>query len=249
MNSNEMNNETEIDLRELWFELLAHWKLILISTVLCGVIAAIISFFLITPKYESTAKLYIDTSSSQGTSLSDLQTGTNLANDYVQIVVGNPVLEKVIENLDLDETYRSLLGKVKVTNPTNSRILVITVDDTDPELAKTIVNEITKATAEFITDTMNQTAPTVIQTGTSDEGPVSPNKKRNTLIGALAGFVLAAAFVIIAHLVNDTVMTPDDLENKVGIHVLGTLPFDVEEDDGDVKKKKKKKVPGMSKKK
>lgn len=85
-----MEEEMEIDLKELFFELLAHWKMIVLSAILTGVIAMLVNIFLITPKYQSTYGLYVLTKSSETTSLSDLQTGSNLTNDYMVVTVSPP---------------------------------------------------------------------------------------------------------------------------------------------------------------
>ena len=89
----ETNEIDEIDLVELFFELLAHWKMIAASTILTGTIAALVSLFLMTPLYESTSALYVLSKSTSITSLADVQLGTNLANDYVVVSTGRPVLE------------------------------------------------------------------------------------------------------------------------------------------------------------
>ena len=90
---------------------------------------------------------------------------------------------------------------------------------------------------------MDQDPPSVIQYGYVAEAPVSPSVMKNTVIGALAGAFLAIAIVVITFLLNDTIMTPDDMERKVGLNVLASLPFDEEEDDGIPVRKEKKKVP------
>ena len=121
-NRAELDNEIEIDLKELFLELLAFWKLILLALVLGAVIAYSVSKFLMVPQYESTAELYVLSKSTSITSLADIQTGTSLTNDYMVVVEGRPVLEQVIANLGLDETYKSLEDKVTLENPSNSRI-------------------------------------------------------------------------------------------------------------------------------
>ena len=131
-NRAELDNEIEIDLKELFLELLAFWKLILLALVLGAVIAYSVRKFLMVPQYESTAELYVLSKSPSLTSLADIQTGTSLTNDYMVVVEGRPVLEQVIANLGLDETYNSLADKVTLENPSNSRILMITVRDENP---------------------------------------------------------------------------------------------------------------------
>ena len=168
-----------------------------------------------------------------------MQIGSNLANDYKEVINGRPVLEQVITNLGLKDTYDSLLGRVKLVNPKNSRIMEITVTDTVAENAKITADEIARVSANFIAEKMDQDPPNIIQYGYVDEKAVSPKTTRNTIIGAVIGLVLAMFVVIVGYLRNDSIVVPDDLENKVGIHVLGTLPKDVSEDDGENDKSSK----------
>jgi len=235
----DVDDEIEIDLRELFFELLNNWVMIITSTVLVAVIAFCISNFIMIPQYQSTSQLYVLSKSTSITSLADIQMGTNLTNDYKVVVAGRPVLEQVITNLDLDEKYGSLKGRVEINNPTNSRILQITVTDPNPKQAKLIADEIAKVGSAFIAEKMEQDAPTIIQYGYADGNPVSPNKMMNTVLGAAIGAFLAIAIVIITYLMNDSIMTGEDIERKLGMNVLGTLPLEDESEyDGHKKKKR-----------
>lgn len=236
------SDEIEIDLKELFFEVVAEWKMIVVSTVLVGLIMFLISNFIITPQYQSTARLYVFTKSTSITSLADLQTSANLTNDYKVVISSRPVLDQVIENLKLDMTYGGLAGMIVLNNPSNSRILEITVTHPEPKVAKAIADEVADVAARYIADKMDQDPPSVLQYGYVPAGPVSPNIMSNTFIGAFAGAFLAIAIVVLTYLLNDTIMTPDDMERKVGLNVLASLPFDEEEDDGIPAKKEKKSV-------
>ena len=97
------------------------------------------------------------------------------------------LLQQVIENLGLDETYSSLKKKVTLNNPSNSRILEITVRDANPSMAKKIADEIARVSVAFIQQKMDQDAPNIIQKGYSDGEPVSPNTMKNTVIGGILG--------------------------------------------------------------
>lgn len=224
------NDEIEIDLRELFFELLIHWKVILASTVMVAAISFVISFFLITPQYESTSALYVLSKSTSITSLADIQMGTNLTNDYIVVVKGRPVIEQVISNLGLEEDYESLSDKITLNNPSDSRILEITVRDPDLKQAKRIADEIAEVSSAFISQKMDQDPPTIIQHGYADGEPVSPSIAKNVVLGALVGAFLAIALVVISYLLNDTIMSADDVERKLGMNLLGTLPLEEEED-------------------
>ena len=233
------SDEIEIDLKELFFELVGEWKKIAISTVLAAVIFFVVSAFIITPQYQSTSKLYL--LKSEGiSSLTDLQLGTNLANDYMEVVDGRPILDQVIANLNLDMSYGELKGILTFTNPSSSRIIEITATHPDPKVAKAIADEVADVAKQFIKDKMKQDEPSVLQYGYVATSQVSPNVTTNTILGALVGAFLAIAVVVITYLMNDTIMTPDDMEKKVGIQVLASLPFDEEEDDGAPSRSSKK---------
>ena len=129
------------------------------------------------------------------------------------------------------------MRKVTLNNPGNSRILEITVRDENPSMAKTIADEIARVSVAFISQKMDQDAPSIIQKGYSDGEPVSPNILKNTAIGGILGMFLAVAVIVISYLFNDTIMNAEDVQKKLGLNVLGTLPLEEAEYDGEKKTK------------
>lgn len=247
-NGPEIDNEIEIDLKDLFMEILVFWKLIFLTLLLGAGIAYAASRFLMVPQYESTAQLYVLSKSTSITSLADIQTGTSLTNDYMVVVEGRPVLEQVIENLGLEDDYESLEKKVSLNNPANSRILEITVRDESPDTAKRIADDIAKVGASFIAEKMDQDPPSTIQWGYTDGRPVSPSIMKNTVIGGVLGAFFAIMIVVISYLFNDTITNAEDVERKLGLNVLGTLPLEEAEYDGISKKNRKAKKSGTKKK-
>lgn len=244
MNENYRDDEIEIDLGALFFELLGHWKMIFLSALLTGLIGLAVSIFLLTPQYESTSELYVLSKSTSITSLADIQMGTNLTNDYMVVVKGRPVLEQVINNLALEENYKELSEKVSLNNPSDSRILQITVTDKDSARAKRIADEIAEVSSRFISAKMDQDPPTIISYGYADGKPVSPNILMNTAVGVLIGAFLAMALVVVTYLLNDTITNAEDVERKLGLNLLGTLPY--EESEADMQTKVTKRVGKMT---
>ena len=202
-NQFESDNQIEIDIKDLIIELLNNWKWIVLTMILVGGIAFSASKFLMTPKYESTSELYVLSKSTSITSLADIQAGTSLTNDYMVVVVERPVIEQVIQNLGLNETYKTILNKITVKNPTNSRILQITVTDENPNRAKAITDEVARVASTFIAAKMDQDPPTIISYGYADGEPVSPNTMMNTAVGVVIG---SAFSKIVTSLVNDIIM-------------------------------------------
>ena len=97
----------------------------------------------VTPMFEATSKIYIiATSKDSVVDLSDLQIGTNLTSDYIELMYNRPMLEEAIEDLKLDMEPNDLAKLIRVTNPANTRQLNITVASPDPNQAMKISNEI-----------------------------------------------------------------------------------------------------------
>jgi len=234
------NNEIEIDLLEVFLYLKNRFWVILASGLILALISGLFTKFLIVPTYSSTSKLYILSSSTSLTSLADIQIGTSLTKDYVQLVQSPPVVKKVIGNLGLEITYDEMVKKMVFTNPADTRILEITCKDNNPVLAKDIVNEFAEVARNHISEIMKTDAPTVAQYGEAAERPISPSLRKNVAVGGLAGVAIACAIYIILFLMDDTVKTAEDIEKYLGINTLTAIPLD-EDEEGSLESKKAKK--------
>ena len=220
------NDEIEIDLRDILFVLLDKIWIILLSAVIGAVSFGLYTYALIEPVYQSQSMLYILTKTTSLTSLADLQVGTQLTNDYVVFVTSRPVVDKVIDNLNLDMTYEQFVKNVSVDNPNNTRILKLTVSHTDPKMAQTIVNELSDVAASRVAEVMDTEAPSIADYGHLAEKPSSPNLLKNTVIGGMLFALAVMALIIVAHLMNDSIKTSDDVEKYLGLNVLGSIPLE-----------------------
>lgn len=235
------NEELEIDLLEVFFYLKNRFWVIFASGIIVALLSGLFTKFLIVPTYSATSKLYILSTSTSLTSLADIQIGTSLTKDYVQLVQSKPVVDKVIANLGLDLTYEQLSQQMSFNNPSDTRILEITCKDNNPVLAKDIVNEFAEVSRERLSEIMKTEAPTVAQYGETAEKPISPSLRKNVLIGGMAGVALACGIYIVLFLLDDTVKTAEDIEKYLGINTLTAIPLDEEEEEAAAKRKKNKK--------
>ena len=232
------NDEIEIDLLELFMALKRKLWLILLITILGGGIAGAFSKFVLTPQYTSTAMVYILSKETTLTSLADLQIGSQLTKDYAVIVTSRPVLEDVVEKLELNAedpefTYKDLEEKITIENPKDTRILSITAEDPDPQMAKAIADAVAETASSYIGDIMEMVPPKMIEDGEVPLKKSSPSNTKNALIGAMAGFVLVCGIIVLEVLMNDTIRTEDDVDKYLGLTVLAMVPArkgEVEED-------------------
>lgn len=233
------NREDEIDLKELFFALKKKAWMIIVAGLIMGCIAAGWSKFLTTPMYSSTSSVLVLSKETTLTSLADLQLGSQLANDYKVLINSRPVLEKVIENLGLSMEYKELKSAITVENPTDTRILNLTVSNADPILACEIVDELATVSSAYIGDKMEVTPPKVIETGEVALYPDSPNIKKNALLGVFVGAVICAGVITVLNAMNDTVRTEEDIAHYLNLSTFAVVPDKTQERRARAKKNRK----------
>ena len=222
--------EMEIDLVELLYRLLERVRYLIIAALLGALIAGIYTFYFVTPMYQATSKLYILSSKDSVVNLSDLQMGSNLARDYIEVFNTWKVNQDVIQELNLNYSISKAKSMVRVTNQSGTRILYITVTSPDPAEAQKMANTYAIKAKEFIAATMSTDEPNVFEEALRPTAPASPNKVRNIAIGFLAGLLLAAVIVVVQFIVDDRVRSAEAIERKLGLPVLGMMPAAGQED-------------------
>lgn len=243
------SEETEIDLLEIFYLLRAKLVWLILAFVIGGVIAGSITHFLITPKYTATAKMYmISASSGSVLDLSDFNIGTSLSQDYTELIKIRPVFNEVIDNLNLDMEYEDLLKKVSISVVGDSRLLAVSVEDNDPKLAQSMVNELVDTAVTYIPKVMNASEnaqPTIAEYAVVPDEPSLPNLAKNIILGAVVAMLLVAVIFVVRMLMDDSLNTAEDVEKEFGIMPFTVIPEgDIEEISDEVEKaisKEKKK--------
>lgn len=217
--------EDTIDLLELFMGLLAHWQLIAATALAGAVLAALYTFFLVTPMYKATATIYVVSRNDSVLNFSDLQVGSELTSDYIKVFEMWEVHEKVISALNLDYTYSEMASMLSVTNTADTRMLDITVTDSDPEEAAAIANEYAEVGTKYISEKMKTDEPTLMSSARVPANPFSPSKAKNILLGFALGFVLSCGVVVLRVLLDDTYKSADDIRKYTGMVVLASVPL------------------------
>ena len=235
------NDEIEIDLLEVFSILLSKLWLILSAGLFMALVCFAVSKFLLTPTYESTTKIYIlNKTDNSSVTYSDVQMGTQLTKDYAELINSRYVLEEVIQKLSLPMEYKQLLGKVSVTTPSDTRIVSITVTDTDPVQAMNIANCIREAASDHIQNVMDIEAVNVVETANMPTEKAGPSVMKWTLIGGMLGVLILCAIILVQYLLDDTIKSSEDVEKYLGLSTLALIPVSEDESTGKKKKKRKK---------
>lgn len=238
------DDEITIDLAEL-FGVLWHWIwLILLVALLFGGAAYAFSKFVIPEEFQSTTKIYVlDKESGSGgqTTYTDLQAGAQLTKDYAELITSRTVIEKVMTDNHLESVYdyKKFLKKVEVNTPTDTRIVSITVTDTNPALAQALADDIRVEASDLIINTMQIDAVNTYEVANLPTEKSAPSCSKWALIGALLGALLVGGIVTLQYILDDTIKTSEDVEQYLGLSTLALIPLD--ENIGGTEKGKKKK--------
>lgn len=234
----------EIDLLELCYVLLSKIHLLILATLLGASMMAFYSIAFVTPKFQSSTSIYVLNKQDESmVTYTDLQTGSQLTKDYAELVKSRAVMEKVITKCQLNDkyadmkglTYQGLASMVSVANASDTRIITITVTDVNPARAQDIANAVREEASVRISEVMAIENINVVDYADMPMAQINSASTKRTMIGAMMGFVVAAAIVVITYLLDDCIKTPDDVEKYLGISILGTIPFE----ESYVNKKKK----------
>lgn len=233
--------EYEIDLKEIAIAILDRIWIVISVGIACALLTGIITKVFITPMYTSTTKLYVinKQSSENNITYTDLQTGNLLTNDYIIQVKGTKVLSQVISELNLTDTEDELASRITVSNPENSRFIVISVSDKDPVVAQQIASCVAKVSSDVVKEVMDLEKVNVAEEANLPLEESSPNLKKNVLLGGAAGVFVSLLLIVVFYLLNDRIRTPEDVKRYLGLNTLGQIP--VLENSGNTKRKQRHK--------
>ena len=226
----------ELDLKELFFMFWNKKLEIILITLMFVAVGIGYSYFFVKPEYTSTTSLVLAQSSSSGQtgdgaiSATDLTMNSKLVSTYSELIKRKSILGQVCENLNIpDSNIQELRGKIKVNSAKNTEIIEISVTNKDPNKAAAIANEIAKVFGEKIVEIYNISNVYLLDRAEANAVPSNINHMKDVVIFAFIGLVIAAVYVLIANMLDNTIKTEQDVEATTELLVLSSIPnYDVE---------------------
>ena len=233
----------EIDLTELFGAILKHLKFIIFMTVLLGVVAFSYAKFVLPLQYTSSISMYVknnDDQTTENAQYNDIVASKSLVSTYIVILQHDAVIDEIGDMLVKEygtkalEDYLTIEdGKVKTSSlkscialsaEQDTEVLLISVTTKSPELSVSICNAMERVGPDKIKQVTHAGSVETIGAAKLPTSPSGPNIRRYTIIGMLAGFVIAAAIVIIRFMLDTTVRTGDDIKTRFDFPILGEIP-------------------------
>lgn len=222
---NEMEEQV-ISISEIFEALKKRWILIVSITLVATLISGILSFFVIKPTYEASTKVFVgkEESSLEGYNTNDIQMYQKLLQTYAETIKTNEVIQAAINNTNADLSVKDVKDSLTVTPIADTQILQIKYKNNDPEVAKSILENITNEFVILSKELVPNGNVRVIEAVQLPEDPVAPNKKMNIAIAFLLGLMVSVGLVFLLEYIDNTFKSKENLERELNIPVLGLIP-------------------------
>lgn len=214
----------EIDLKELFEFIKKKIGLLITITVVICLLGCIYGLFIQKPMYKSYTTIILggnETTSSQTITQSDITLNKNLVDTYAEIVKSRRVLEQVIAELDLEETYEELSNKISVSAVNNTEIIKITVVDSNPIEAKNVANVTANFFSKEVVKLYNMNNVNVLDEANEANEPYNINIPKQVIIYFFIGIIIALSILFIIFYFDRTIKSVEQVEQKIKLPILG----------------------------
>jgi capsular polysaccharide biosynthesis protein len=220
--------EETISLKDIARTLRKRMTLIALIAAIAVAVSGIISYFILTPVYQASTQMLVNQKSSEQPVLDPNQIRTNveMINTYKQIIQSPAILDIVVEELNLQQTTDTLKSKITVSSEQNSQVFNLTVEDEDPAQAVKLANAISETFSTEVTGLMNVDnvkilSPAALKDNTS---PIKPKPLLNIAIALVVGLMAGVGIAFLLEYLDNTIKTEEDIQNVLGLPVLGAIP-------------------------
>ena len=222
-------NEGFIKIEDIINIIIKRWKMILLVTLITTIFSAIVSFFIISPKYEASTKVFIgkqenNQGQEQSYDSNDVQMYQKLLKTYAEIIQTNDLIERAINSNNLNLKSENILNSLTVAPRADTQILEINYTSKDRALARDVVNSVTNEFIRSSKELIPNGNVKIIESVKVPENPVSPNKKMNIGIAFLLGLMISIGLSFLLEFVDNTFKTREQMEEILGLPVLGAIP-------------------------
>lgn len=218
--------EETISIKDIFKTLKKRWKLIMLLTLIAALISGTISYFFLTPVYQSSTQILVNQKQSDNQlDSTQIRSNIDMINTYSVIIKSPAILEKVIDELKLDQSVEQLSEKITINSQENSQVFSLTVQDSNPSQAVEIANTVSETFQKEIKDIMNVDNVSVLSKAEIkvNPTPVKPNPLLNIAIAIVVGLMAGIGLAFLLEFMDNTIKDEDDIERLLELPILGSI--------------------------
>ncbi|WP_408008276.1 YveK family protein [Pseudalkalibacillus sp. A8] len=220
--------EETISLKEIFSTLMKRIKLILLITLVATAISGLVSYFLLTPIYQSSSQILVNQSNAEQQSfdINQVRTNVEMINTYRVIIKSPTILEQVINELDLDMNVSQLANNITVKTEQNSQVFTIVVENPNPLTAVNIANTLGETFQKEIKEIMSGNNVKMLSEAEvpDNPSPVNPKPLLNMAIALVVGLMAGVGLAFLLEYLDNTIKTEQDIESLLDLPVIGVVP-------------------------
>lgn len=230
-NKNNIKKDTfEVDFGRIWKVVCKRIWIIGVVSVLCAAIVTACTFFLVTPKYESSAMFYVNNNSlsvgdaSFSISQGDISAAKSLVDTYIVILTSKSCLNDVIDYTGLELSYDDLRGMITAGAVNATEIFEVKVTCTDPDEAETLAKAIAYILPKRIASIVEGTSAKIVDNAVKPSQPCSPSYVKNTVIGFILGMFISLTVIVLREIFDVTIRDEEDIKKCCDYPILASVP-------------------------
>lgn len=227
----------EIDLKELFNMFWSNKLLIVLIIVMFTLLGFFYTKYMVKPDYKSTSTVVLTKATDNETiTQTEVTLNQRLVATYTELIRSKTVIRQVISNLNAEIDEEQLKNSVSVSLVNNTQLIEIAVTNENPELAQIFTNEITKVFIEKVKEIYKIDNITIYYEAKVPLEPYNINHIKDIMMFAIIGIIVAFGLVFVLSLFDTTIKSAEEVEKRLGLSVLASIPnYDYE-----AKKKGKK---------
>jgi len=216
-----------VEFREYWNIAIKRGWIILLVAVVAAVTALGVSKIM--PEiYRASIQLSVNPARADwGLS----QATKDLLRNYVLNITSHTMTQKAIDRAQLDMSTYDFLANLDVSADSSNMSITIQAESRDTEearqMAQTLADVFVAERLQWNSEQDKRDRIEVTKVDNIDDAPLaSPNRKFNTLAGAVFGAIIGVVIVFVLEwLQSDVVRSAADVEKMIGISVLAAIPI------------------------
>jgi capsular polysaccharide biosynthesis protein len=233
--------EETISLKGIAHTLRKRIMLIAVIAAIAVAVSGIISYFILTPVYQASTQILVNQQSNEQPVLdaNQIRTNVEMINTYSVIIKSPTILNKVVEDLSLQQSTDTLTSKITVNSEQNAQVFNLTVQDEDPAQAVKLANAVSETFRSEVPNIMNVDNVKVLSPAVLKENPspIKPKPLLNIAIALVVGLMAGVGIAFLLEYLDNTIKTEEDIQNVLQLPVLGVIPKIAVEDEKAPRKK------------